>query len=114
MDEGFIHDSHGEKIDFSHTLIFMTSNAYKNNNVGFGDKNEPNLTESFSEEFLGRFDDIIKFNALTKEKVIDYLSEKLPNSNINYEELLQKLNYTKYGFRYINKIIDKYSNKINN
>ena len=90
MDEGFIHDSHGEKIDFSHTLIFMTSNAYKNNNVGFGDKNEPNLTESFSEEFLGRFDDIIKFNALTKEKVIDYLSEKLPNSNINYEELLQK------------------------
>ena len=30
MDEGFITDAHGEKIDFSHTLIFMTSNAYKN------------------------------------------------------------------------------------
>jgi len=106
MDEGFIHDSHGEKIDFSHTLIFMTSNAYKNINVGFGEKNN-NLTNTFSEEFLGRFDDIITFDCLDKETVIAYLKEKLNNNNVNYEELLKEINYTKYGFRYINKIIDK-------
>jgi len=113
MDEGFIHDSHGEKIDFSHTLIFMTSNAYKNINVGFGEKNN-NLTNTFSEEFLGRFDDIITFDCLDKETVIAYLKEKLNNNNVNYEELLKEINYTKYGFRYINKIIDKYNSKINN
>ena len=83
MDEGFIHDSHGEIIDFSHTLIFMTSNAYKNINVGFGEKSN-NLTETFSEEFLGRFDDIITFDALTKEMVIDYLKDKLEDISIDY------------------------------
>ncbi len=113
MDEGFIHDSHGEIIDFSHTLIFMTSNAYKNINVGFGEKSN-NLTETFSEEFLGRFDDIITFDALTKEMVIDYLKDKLEDISIDYNELLKEVNYTKYGFRYINKIIDKYNSKINN
>lgn len=114
MDEGFIHDSHGEIIDFSHTLIFMTSNAYKNNCVGFGENNNENLTETFSEEFLGRFDDIITFEALTKEIVINYLKEKLGNINVDYNELLKEINYSKYGFRYINKIIAKYNSKINN
>ena len=113
MDEGFIHDSHGEKIDFSHTIIIMTSNAYKNINVGFGEKNN-NLTETFSEEFLGRFDDIITFDALTKDVVINYLKNKLSGSNVNYEELLKEINYIKYGFRYVNKIVDKYNTKINN
>lgn len=114
MDEGFIHDSHGETIDFSHTLIFMTSNAYKNNCVGFGEKNNENLTEIFSEEFLGRFDDIITFNAITKDIALSYLQEKLLDKNLDYEKILSEINYTKYGFRNINKVISKYNTKINN
>lgn len=114
MDEGFIHDSHGEKIDFSHTLIFMTSNAYKNISVGFIENGNNKLLDTFSEEFLGRFDDIISFKALEKEEVIDYLKSKLNNKDINYEEVIKEINYTKYGFRYINKVIDKYNYKINN
>lgn len=112
MDEGFIHDSHGEIIDFSHTLIFMTSNAYKNNSVGFIETKNQNLTENFSEEFLGRFDDIINFECLTKEEVKKYLQSKINNKELDYEKLLKEINYTKYGFRYINKIIDKYNTKI--
>ncbi|MCM1052374.1 MAG: ATP-dependent Clp protease ATP-binding subunit [Ruminococcus sp.] len=110
MDEGFIHDAHGEKIDFSHTLIFMTSNAYKNKNVGFLEGNETNLNDYFTEEFLGRFDDIIEFKAISKEQVLSYLKEKLNNININYDEVLKEIKYQKYGFRYINKVIDKYLN----
>ena len=70
MDEGIIHDSHGEAIDFSHTLIIMTSNAYKDKQVGFTPKNKDSLAEYFSEEFLGRFDDIIMFQPLTKENAL--------------------------------------------
>jgi len=114
MDEGFIHDSHGERIDFSRTLIFMTSNAYKNNSVGFIGNPNSNLTDTFSEEFLGRFDDIINFNTLSKEDVLVYLKKNLKDHDLNYEEILNEINYNKYGFRYINKVIDKYNYKINN
>ena len=112
MDEGIIHDSHGEEIDFSHTLIIMTSNAYKKNNVGFKNTNT-NITEEFSEEFLGRFDDFIYFNSLTKMEALTYLKENI-KENINYEELLNNNDYEKYGFRSLNKIINKYKSKINN
>ncbi len=113
MDEGFIHDSHGEKIDFSHTLIFMTSNACKNNSIGFGEVKNNDLLDTFSEEFLGRFDDIITFDSLTKKDALNYLDKHLNNKDINYEEILKELKYEKYGFRYINKIINKYNSKIN-
>ncbi len=114
MDEGVIHDSHGEAIDFSHTLIIMTSNAYKNNNVGFSRGNKEDLTEYFSEEFLGRFDDLIFFNSLTKDQVIAYLKEKINDETLDYEKMLVDTSFEKYGFRYINKIINKYKQKINN
>lgn len=113
MDEGFITDAHGEIIDFSHTIIFMTSNAIKNKSVGFNNKNY-NLNNDFSEEFLGRFDDIIYFKNLTKEDVLNYLQEKIPNNTIDYDKIINEIDYEKYGFRNINKVIDKYSLKINN
>ena len=111
MDEGIIHDSHGEAIDFSHTLIIMTSNAYKNNHVGFANESK-DLTEEFSEEFLGRFDDYILFKPLTKEQAKTYLKEKLQDETLDYEKLLKDASFQKYGFRYMNKIIDKYKMKI--
>lgn len=113
MDEGFVTDAHGETIDFSHTLIFMTSNAIKNKAVGFTNLDQNNLTENFSEEFLGRFDDIIYFDALTKEEVLNYLKKHLP-VDTDYENILKEINYSKYGFRNINKVIDKYKIKISN
>ena len=90
----------------------MTSNAYKKNNVGFKNTNT-NITEEFSDEFLGRFDDFIYFNSLTKMEALTYLKENI-KENINYEELLNNNDYEKYGFRSLNKIINKYKSKINN
>ncbi len=113
MDEGFITDAHGETIDFSHTLIFMTSNAIKNPIVGFMSEEENNLTDTFSEEFLGRFDDIIYFDHITKKEVIAYLTEKLPGIS-NYDEIIKEMNFSKYGFRNIKRVIEKYKTKISN
>ena len=114
MDEGFIHDAHGETIDFSHTLIIMTSNVGGKENVGFINQGSEELQEFFSEEFLGRFDDIISFNKITKEQALTFLKTKLKDDTINYEELLKDTSYEKYGFRYLKKLIDKYQLKIKN
>ena len=114
MDEGFIHDAHGETIDFSHTLIIMTSNVGGKENVGFINQGSEELQEFFSEEFLGRFDDIISFNKITKEQALTFLKTKLKDDTINYEDLLKDTSYEKYGFRYLKKLIDKYQLKIKN
>lgn len=114
MDEGFIHDAHGETIDFSHTLIVMTSNACSKENVGFLNQEKEDLGEYFTEEFLGRFDDIISFGKISKDQALEYLKAKLKDNTLNYEELIKDNSYEKYGFRYLNKIIDKFKMKIKN
>ncbi|WP_248723122.1 ATP-dependent Clp protease ATP-binding subunit [Seonamhaeicola sp. ML3] len=99
LDDGYLTDSLGRKIDFRNTIIIMTSNigARKlkdfGTGVGFGtaaqkaqeDANarsviENALKKSFAPEFLNRIDDVVVFNALEKEdidKIIDIELEKL-------------------------------------
>jgi ATP-dependent Clp protease ATP-binding subunit ClpC len=99
LDEGFITDSLGRKIDFRNTVIILTSNIGARQlkdfgqGVGFGTsaklsqaeehaKNviEKALKKTFAPEFLNRIDDIIIFNALEKEdihKIIDIELEKV-------------------------------------
>jgi len=99
LDDGFITDSLGRKIDFRHTIIIMTSNIGARQlkdfgtGVGFGtaskkeqqDANaksviENALKKSFAPEFLNRIDDVIVFNALEKKDIhaiIDIELEKL-------------------------------------
>ena len=99
LDDGYITDSLGRKIDFRHTIIIMTSNIGSRQlkdfgtGVGFGtaskkaqeDANtksviENALKKSFAPEFLNRIDDVIIFNALEREdihSIIDIELEKL-------------------------------------
>ncbi|WP_282148285.1 ATP-dependent Clp protease ATP-binding subunit [Algibacter lectus] len=99
LDDGYLTDSLGRKIDFRNTIIIMTSNigARKlkdfGTGIGFGtasqkaqeDANaksviENALKKSFAPEFLNRIDDVVVFNALEKEdinKIIDIELEKL-------------------------------------
>ncbi|UAB75063.1 MULTISPECIES: ATP-dependent Clp protease ATP-binding subunit [Mesoflavibacter] len=99
LDDGYLTDSLGRKIDFRNTIIIMTSNigARKlkdfGTGIGFGtssqkaqeDANarsviENALKKSFAPEFLNRIDDVIVFNALEQEdinKIIDIELEKL-------------------------------------
>ncbi len=85
LDDGFLTDSLGRKIDFKNTIIIMTSNigARKlkdfGTGIGFGTASqkaqeeanaksviENALKKSFAPEFLNRIDDVIVFNALEK------------------------------------------------
>lgn len=99
LDDGFLTDSLGRKIDFRNTIIIMTSNigARKlkdfGQGVGFGtssrktqeDENargviQNALKKAFAPEFLNRIDDVVIFNALEREdihKIIDIELEKL-------------------------------------
>ena len=99
LDDGFITDSLGRKIDFRNTIIIMTSNIGARQlqefggGLGFTTSTKTSqaeahakgilenaLKKSFAPEFLNRIDDVIVFNALEKEdihKIIDIELEKL-------------------------------------
>ena len=99
LDDGFLTDSLGRKIDFSNTIIIMTSNigARKlkdfGSGVGFGTSAQKSqessnarsvienaLKKAFAPEFLNRIDDVVVFNNLEKadiDKIIDIELSKL-------------------------------------
>ncbi len=99
LDDGYITDSLGRKIDFRNTIIIMTSNigARKlkdfGQGVGFGTSARQNqadenaksviqnaLKKTFAPEFLNRVDDVVVFNPLEREhihKIIDIELAKL-------------------------------------
>jgi ATP-dependent Clp protease ATP-binding subunit ClpC len=88
LDDGYLTDSLGRKIDFKNTIIIMTSNVGARQlkdfgqGVGFGtaartaqvDDNSKSVIENalkktFAPEFLNRIDDVIVFNALEKHDI---------------------------------------------
>ncbi|MUH37537.1 ATP-dependent Clp protease ATP-binding subunit [Zobellia amurskyensis] len=99
LDDGYLTDSLGRKIDFRNSIIIMTSNigARKlkdfGQGIGFGtsamksqeDSHQKSVIEgalkkAFAPEFLNRIDDVIVFNALEREdihKIIDIELRKL-------------------------------------
>ena len=112
LDEGKITDSHGRNVSFENTVIIMTSNAgseRKEGALGFAKtQNEANkekamkaLSEFLRPEFIGRVDEIVVFNDLTKadfEKIsvlmLSELIEALQDKGIKFvwsEEVPKKL-----------------------
>ena len=78
LDEGKINDAQGRTVDFSNTVICMTSNAGSTDQsgaTGFGKKAEvasadrsmKALQEFLRPEFIGRVDEIITFKPLSEE-----------------------------------------------
>ena len=131
LDDGKLTDSQGNTVSFENTIIIMTSNAGSNlntNSIGFGksslDKNkiESALKDIFRPEFLNRVDEIISFDSLTKEQllqIVDLLLKNtqnaLDNKNIKLEVseeakryILEKGTDLKYGARPLRRAIQKY------
>ena len=82
LDEGKLTDAHGRNVDFSNTVIVMTSNAGSNKtetSMGFGksvaDQSREKVMKALSEflrpEFIARVDEIIVFSHLTDENYVD-------------------------------------------
>lgn len=100
LDEGYITNSKGEKIDFKNTYIFMTSNAMLNTKIGFI-KNTGNLQNTFSKEFLGRISCEVYYNEVTLDMLKTYLDKK----GIKDDTILTSFDYKNKGFRGLNKYI---------
>ena len=108
LDEGFVTNAKGEKIDFKNTLIFMTSNVKGSKKIGFMDTRK-NYNEFFSKEFIARFTDIIEYNDITEEMLDIYLKK----NNISDKSIIKNFDISKQGFRGLKHYLVK-ENKVKN
>ena len=131
LDDGKLTDAQGNVVSFQNTIIIMTSNAgsnLNNNSIGFDKKTvdnnkiEENLKQVFRPEFLNRIDEIIVFDPLTKEEllqIVDLMLKDTSNalkernislnvSNSAKEFILAKGTNLKYGARPLRRAIQRY------
>ena len=131
LDDGKLTDSQGNTVNFENTIIIMTSNAgsiLNTNSIGFGKQSVDNgkinsaLKELFRPEFLNRVDEIVTFDSLTSDEllqIIDLLlkhtDEALANKDIKLsvtasakKYVLEKGTDLKYGARPLRRAIQKY------
>lgn len=113
LDDGYLTDSLGRRVDFKNTVIIMTSNVGARQvkdfglGVGFGtaaqksqeDKNiqgviQNALKKTFSPEFLNRIDDVIIFNTLDKEDLKKIIALELGALRNRVKELGYSLELT--------------------
>ncbi len=94
LEDGFLTDSQGRKVDFKNTVIIMTSNVgasrlvEKQRALGFTQSDEKvdlkqavmeELKKAFRPEFLNRVDDIVVFDRLTESEICDITRLMLKN-----------------------------------
>ena len=117
LDEGNLTDSYGRKIDFSNTIIIMTSNIgtkkISPTNIGFDSykkKSEDKTKDSFDDikkyflpEFLNRIDEIIPFNPLSKKNLFDIIDIQLNDLKYNLSEKGNSLRVSKTAKEFLIK-----------
>ena len=131
LDDGRLTDAQGNTVSFQNTIIIMTSNAgsnLNNNSIGFGNekinksKVEDRLKDVFRPEFLNRVDEIVVFDSLTKEQllqIVDLMLQDtinvLKDKNISLEVskeakdfILEKGTNLKFGARPLRRAIQRY------
>ena len=112
MDDGRLTDSHGKTVDFTNTIIIMTSNMgseYFESNLNFSEKNEKTksvinkvmnaVKSKLSPEFINRLDEILFFSKLGKSHVADIVEIQL-----NY--LKNRLLLNNYSIVWDDKVCD--------
>ena len=133
LDEGKINDAQGRTVDFSNTVICMTSNAGSSDQstggLGFN-KSEEQLSEEKTRkalaqflrpEFLGRVDEVIAFKPLSQQTLegiaalmLDEYKPGMEAKGIAYsytpaalKALVQKSQGGKFGARDLRRVIRK-------
>lgn len=106
LDAGRLTDSHGETIDFTKTVIIMTSNLgakdLKNGTMGFGLMSESEayaarvadankivrraVEEEFRPELVNRFDQLVVFNELPKDIIRQVVAKEISETSKKLEE----------------------------
>ena len=129
MDYASLTDNHGNKADFRHVILIMTSNAGAqhagkpavgfNSTVRRGDVMAKAVKSTFKPEFINRLSSVVVFNDLSRhmaelilEKRIKELSERLKPNKITLsissqcrEWLLDKGFTPEYGARELDRVI---------
>jgi len=119
LDEGRLTDSNGRTVDFTNTVIIMTSNVGARRlsdfgtGIGFQGKTSDDerrsktdaiikkeLKNKFSPEFLNRLDDIILFDQLQEEHILEIV-------NIELDEFIDRIAEEGYVFKF-NKAAKKF------
>jgi ATP-dependent Clp protease ATP-binding subunit ClpC len=121
MDDGFVTDSLGRKINFKNTLIILTSNLGVKKfqefgaGIGFGSNSYSNeeakkqmlmkeMKNFFSPEFLNRVDDTIMFNTLSEEDIKKITRLELDKLVTRLVDMKYKITYNETLVDYISKI----------
>ena len=133
LDEGKINDAQGRTVDFSNTVICMTSNAGSSDqsagSLGFNksdaqrseEKTRKALAQFLRPEFLGRVDEVIAFKPLTEQTLqgiaalmLDEYKPGMEAKGIAYsytpaalKALVQKSQGGKFGARDLRRVIRK-------
>lgn len=133
MDDGYLTDNMGRRIDFSNSIIILTSNlgheTVAKQSMGFlpsqdnqESKYKKSIESFFKPEFLARLDDVVVFNKISKnefrkifDRMIEKTSESLKQNNkkIQISEetkdfLLKKIEESGNHARSIQKIYRQY------
>lgn len=131
LDDGKLTDSQGNTVSFANTVIIMTSNAGSNlntNSIGFGKqtidkgKIEDTLKSTFRPEFLNRIDEIVVFDSLTENELIQIVDLMLKDTQKALKEkdmnlivsdtakhfILEKGTNIKFGARPLRRAIQRY------
>ncbi len=131
LDDGKLTDSQGNTVNFSNTIIIMTSNAGSNlntNSIGFAkqsinkDKILDSLKDVFRPEFLNRIDEIVSFNSLTESELLQIVDLMLNDTSIALLDknmkmsvsdsakkfILEKGTNIKFGARPLRRAIQRY------
>ncbi len=112
LDEGFVTNAKGEKIDFQNTMIFMTSNVVNGEAVGFMKQSNDALSSTFSKEFLGRFTGVVPFEKLGEEVLSNYVKENLKDTKVIISKLIEEAECDKFGLRNLKHLILKYNSEL--
>lgn len=137
FDEGWVTDGRGKKVYFSDSIIILTSNlgaeefkkyskplGFLNEGRALGELHQSIMKEvenHFTPEFLNRIDEIIIFDPLTEQQVLEitrlylasiqkFLAEKNKETEITEEAIrfLAEAGYSmKYGARFLKRRIDE-------
>ena len=132
LEEGKISDSVGKVIDFSNTIVVMTTNigaqVTLNNTIGFNKKNTnaksdvlSAIKKYFPADLLNRLDEVIIFNSLDEQQIKDIICKELlklnndlkqKNIEFNYDDdlikfVFSKIQFENFGARQVIKTIQR-------
>ena len=119
LDEGFLTDNTGQKVDFKNTIIILTSNvgtkkAGQHKALGFAaieDDSvkhgiiEKEIKDKFPPEFINRLDEIVYFNNLDENNLKEIIK-------LEMKKLEDRVKNVGYSISYEDNVIDFLLNKI--